>query len=204
MDSSLLIARIIIGIILFYISYLLYNKYSYKLNKTVPVDPSKNCWIKNGYGYGYGTSNPSSGLIDLIKIFGQPAIIDSKEGGFARWTKEQLLGKPFEQIEIRDQQIPHSKPTPHSDFLYTWYKIDIPSHKLPFLHHISHTIIYDSDKKMMLTRCHDIRSNVIIQWIVKNYVDDQITTDEAAGIFGPMYQELLKDHTKYHELELEL
>lgn len=205
MDYNLVIARIIIICIILYIIYYVYTKKnSTKQKEENILLKQPNNWIKDGYGYGYGNSNPAASLKDLIKIFGNPEMYDPKKGGYARWTKEQLLNKPYEQIEIRDEQIPHDKPSSHSDYLYTWCKIDIPEQKLPYLHHISDGIVYDQNKKIMIVRCHDIRANVIIQWIVQNFVNDQITQDEAAGIFGPMYDELLQDHTKYHELESEL
>jgi len=201
--------KIIVGAILIFILFIIYEKFI-KTNKNTNILNTNNSWTCTGYGYGHGSSNPSAGLQDLIKIFGQPSVIDTRAGGFARWNKDKLGKTPgenksiFEKIEIRDQEIPHDKPQPHSDFLYTWYKIDIPENKLNYLHHISDTIQYDPKQKMLLVRCCDIRANVIITWITRKFVDDQIKVDEANAIMGPMYEELLQDYNKYHELEQEL
>ena len=196
--------RIIFGAIIVFILFILVNRHI-KLTKPINPDTIKTCWIKTGYGYGY-QSCPSSGLQTLVKILGQPSAIDTKQGGYAVWNKDKLGGKKsiFEKVEIRDQQIPHDKPSPHSDFLYTWYKIDIPQNKLSYLHHISDTIQYDPKQQLLLVRCNDLRSCVIITWITKKFVADEVTQDEAAAMVGPMTDELLQDFTKYHELEYEL
>jgi len=164
-------------------------------------------WINTGFGYGYGDMNPADRLPDIIKQFGPPKMFDPTSGGSAIWTKEQLTNTPYERIEIRDEQIPHDKPKPHTDFLYSWYKIDIPSYKIGGLHKISKSISYDPLKKVMTARCHDMRPNVVTHWIVKQYAEDRLTIDEAVGMYGPMILELFQNDPlgdKYMQLYSEL
>lgn len=178
-------------------------------NNQIKADPQNYSpdWINTGYGYGYGQMNPADRLSDLIKEFGQPRIYDSNKGGGAIWTKEQLTNTPYERIEIKDEQIPHDIPKPHTDFLYSWYRIDIPEHLIGGLHKISSSISYDPLKKLMRARCHDMRPNVVTHWIVKNYAKGKLTIDEAVGMYGPMILELFLDDPgdqKYRQLESDL
>lgn len=164
-------------------------------------------WINKGFGLGYGDMNPAQHLPDLIQEFGTPSQLNPKSCGSAIWEKDVLQGTPFEKIEIRDEQIPHDIPSKHTDFLYSYYKIDIPSYKINGLKKISESISYDQSQKLMVARCHDMRPNVVSHWIVKQYADDQLTIDEAVGMYGPMIMELFNDDSdnhKYQQLVSEL
>lgn len=164
-------------------------------------------WINEGFGYGYGLMNPADRLLDLVKEFDNPSFLNPKRGGSAVWNKEHLKGTPFERIEIKDEQIIHDKPKKHTDFLYSYYKIDIPEHKIGGLKKISNSIAYDPLKKIMTARCHDIKPNVVTHWIVKKYAEGHLEIDEAVGMYGPMIMEMFEDDqtgTKYRSLMSEL
>jgi len=166
-----------------------------------------NGWINTGYGYGYGEMNPAEALPELIKKFGKPTIFDSKTNGHAIWEKSVLNKTPYEKIMIRDQQIPHDKPTKHTDFLYSWYRLDIPNDKIKALYHIFDNISYDSSKNIMIARSDNMRSNLVTHWIAKKYADGKLTIDEVNGLIGPMMIELSENdptNSKYLQLESEL
>ena len=153
--------------------------------------------------------NPASQLVSLVQELGEPAVFDSTSGGLALWKKEQLqaLNLPFERIEIRDEQIPHQSPQPHTDFLYSWYRLSVPKYKVDGLIRINQSISYDPLTKLMQVRCFDLRANVVSHWIVKHYAEDHFTLDEAAGMYGPLVMELLQDDatgSKYQQLLSEL
>ena len=161
-----------------------------KLNNTQQY---ANQWINTGFGYGYGDMNPSDKIIDLVHEFGPPDVFNSEKGGGAIWYHQSLKGTPYQRIEIHDEQIPHDKPNKHTDFLYSWYKIDIPEHKIPGLSKISKSIDYDSKKQLMIARCYDIKPIVVTHWIVKNYAEGNLNLDEAVGMYGPMIIEIMND-----------
>ena len=186
----------------------LYKLFFYKksISKTNYNGNLQNNWINTGFGYGYGSMNPAQRLPDLVKEFGVPNTFDGQSGGSAIWNKSSLKGTPYERIEIKDEQIPHDKPAKHTDFLYSYYKIDIPEHKINGLSKISKSISYDPLTKIMIARCHDIKPNVVTHWIVKKYAEGTLEIDEAVGMYGPMIMEILEDSsgTKYRSLLSEL
>lgn len=165
-------------------------------------------WINTEYGYGYGKMTPVKALNKMIKEFGSPDYIDKSRGGVALWKKDTLnkLNSPFEKIMIKDEQVIHDIPVKHTDFLYTYYHIDVPRHKINGLKKISQGITYDSMKKIMQIRSYDIKDNVVTQWVAQSYADDKLTIDEAVGMLGPLMMEVMEDKSgdKYQQLASEL
>lgn len=157
------------------------------------VSDYKTQWINDNFGYGYGTMNPSKELIKLVEEFGKPSIFVPSSNGLAIWTKNDLVGFPYERIEIHDQQIPSDKPVSHTNFVYVWYKMDVAKHKMVNFDKISENITYDIPTKSILVRSYDITSAIVSLWITKKYVNDVLTLDEAVGMFGPMNMELIND-----------
>lgn len=176
-------------------------------NKPAPpqktIDPNIAVdWKDTEYGFGYGEATPSKKLRSLIKDYGPPSMIDTTQDGSAIWDASSLEDTPFERIEIRDVQVPHNIPKPHVDFLYSWYRINIPPHLVKNLHLISKNITYDPVKKLMSARCNDMRSNIVMHWIVKHYATYQLSIDEAGNMIGPMTAEILQEPTGMKTLEL--
>tara|TARA_R100001163_G_C5064342_1_gene201917 strand:+ start:1418 stop:2092 length:675 start_codon:yes stop_codon:yes gene_type:complete len=215
-NSENLLRLLIVGLIL-YLAYcvcfkknihegmITYNEYQHQSSKSDISIPTTS-WINTGYGYGHGSMNPADRLNDLIKEYGNPDVIDTRSGGQAIWYDRSLKATPYKRIEIRDEQIPHDKPKPHVDFLYSWYKVEIPDHLISGLHKISESILYDPLKKTMTARCHDMKANIVTHWIVKNYAQGKLLIDEAVGMYGPMIEEVFEDSSgnKAKQLESEL
>jgi hypothetical protein len=196
---------VLIGLIILVVLYLSQKKQTSLPNTVTSLNTSVD-WINTGYGYGYGSMNPAMRLPQLISSFGQPSVLDANSGGSAIWNKQQLHGTPYERIEIRDEQIPHDQPKKHTDFLYSWHKLYIPDHKVGGLHKISESLNYDALKHLVCARCHDMKLNIVSHWIVKKYAEDELSIDEAVGMYGPMIMEVMADSTgnKARQLEAEL
>lgn len=163
-------------------------------------------WINEGFGYGYGTMNPNDGLNDLVKEYGKPDILNLESGGKAVW-KDDFRVFPFTRIEIHDEEIPEDEPVTHTNFIYAWYKMDLSKSKMVNLNKISANIKYDQSKKMVIIRSSDMKSIISILWIVKQYADNNLTLDQAVGMYGPMIMELQSDDSngsKYHKLTMDL
>jgi hypothetical protein len=191
--------RIFLLLALAYLIYQYINQPLPKINTNVEAD-----WTDTEYGFGYGDANmtPKKRLRTLIKDYGPPSTIDPTPKGFAVWNRDLLQGTPFERIEIRDEQIPHDKPRPHVDFLYSYYHVEIPSHLAKTLHLISNSITYDPLKKLMSSRCHCMKGNIVTHWIVKQYANYQLSIDEAGNMHGPMTMEIFQDPSGMKALEL--
>ena len=214
-NSENLLRLLIVGVIIYLIYCVCFKKSVYEGMVTYDnienfTDsesvPKTTSWIKTGYGYGRGSMNPADKLNDLIKKYGNPDVIDTRSGGQAVWYRRSLQNTPYQRIEIRDEQIPHDKPEPHVDFLYSSYKIEVPDHLIPGLHKISESILYDPLNKTITARCNDMKANIVTHWIVKNYTQGTLLIDEAVGMIGPMINEIFEDATgnKAKQLESEL
>lgn len=166
-------------------------------NTNIEVD-----WIDEEYGFGYGNMTPKKSLQILIRDYGNPSVIDATRGGFAVWDRDTLDDTPFERIEIKDEQILHDKPMPHVDCIYSYYRINIPEHLIKNLQFISKSITYDPIKKLMSSRCCDMKANIIAHWIVKQYANYQLSIDEAGNMYGPMVSEIFEDESGMKALEL--
>lgn len=166
----------------------------------------KTGWINKPYGYGYGDDTPATGVNELVKKFGEPDEFNPESGGGAVWDAESLEGTPYVRIEIRDEQVPRRKPVPHVDFIYSFYRVDVPANLINGLDKISKSISYDPAQSVMGAGGNDMRANVVTHWIVKHYANGKLTIDEAVNMHGPMVAEIMKDETgvKVRELEREL
>lgn len=205
----------VIGLSVIFILFHLYKSSIVLQNQNVVVNSKtvvssnnyQTQWITKGFGNGYGDMSPAKSLPDLIQEFGPPSSFDGQVGGGATWYKKDLENTPFERIEIRDEQIPHDKPIKHTDFLYAWYKVDMPEYLIGGVHKISSSLTYDPLKKIVQARCHDMRPIVVSHWIVNKYAHEELTIDEAVGMYGPMIMELFEDDpdgNKYRQLMSEL
>lgn len=158
-------------------------------------------WINVGHPSGkYGDFNPASRLKDIIARYGEPDVIDKSKGGFAIWKKNTLEKRGFcwDRVEIRDEQIPHEKPGPHVDFLYTWYKIYIPDNLVNDVRSLSESITYDPLKKMLRVRCHAISPNIATLVLAKRVANNEMTIDEAKRSYGPFIFSTIKGHQMYN------
>ena len=168
-------------ILLFLIFLVIWQVVTKKVYDDTPLK-----WIKKPHPSGkYGSSNPGTRILDVIKELGKPDILDKKSGGVAIWKEKTLKSRGFcwNRIEIHDEQIPHKHPKPHTDFLYTWYKMDIPSDKINDVLSISDSIMYDNLKKMLIVRCHTTGANKATLITIKRFVDGDMNIEEAKNAY---------------------
>lgn len=103
---------------------------------------------------------PIDRLNKTIKKYGEPSHYNYKQGGFAHWKGYKLSGTPYCSILIKDEEIYHSSPKPHCDFMYTSVLYDIPDEILPKVLSISKSVWYDRLKKKLTARCHMMKANI--------------------------------------------
>ena len=102
---------------------------------------------------------PSERYADVLREFGQPTVKDLRKNGMAVWVNPR--NTPFCLVEIRDQEIPHSCPAPHVDFLTAGVRVDIqdPAALIAVLS-ISKSVWYDQLSRTLYARCHFMGANV--------------------------------------------
>ena len=106
--------------------------------------------------------SPAERYPDVVAEFGQPDAIDKSVGGGAVWFEPTLkaLNKPWTMVMMIDEAIPHKKPAPHADFLYSWFRINIPDQKTMYdILKLSESVSYDQLKKVLQVRCHFMGAN---------------------------------------------
>lgn len=158
-------------------------------------------WINKPHPSGkYGKYNPMDRYFELIDKYGDPDVIDSSKGGVAIWKKNTLhsRGHCWERVEIHDEQIPHNLPGPHVDFMYTWYKLNVPKNKITDVRALSDSITYDPLKKLIRARCHFSGANTATLLLAKLIANNKITIDEAKKAYGPYILSTLKGHKDYN------
>jgi hypothetical protein len=127
-------------------------------------------WLNKGIK-GFGDASPVERFKDVVKKYGKPDIINPDKGGFAIWYKRGCYNK----IMIKDEQIPHLKPKPHLDFLYTEIDAHIPKNKLMDVLSISNSIIVDQLKNTVKARCHFEGANIATLYIVLKVIHEDLT-----------------------------
>jgi hypothetical protein len=164
-------------------------------------DNGKLEWINQGHPSGkFGKFNPAKRFNDISSKYGKPDIIDKSRGGSAVWKTTTLEKRGFcwDRIEIRDEQVPHSHPAPHVDFLYYWYKLYVPENKINDIREISESVTYDPLKKLLGVRCHFEGANVATMVCAKRVATGEFTLDEAKKSYGPLIFSTIKEHEMHN------
>ena len=95
----------------------------------------------------------------IVKKYGEPDVMINKAGGVCIWYVKGRGGDPHEEILLRDEYVPHSKPKNHYDFLYSYVKIHIPGEILCKILATSGSVNYDPLKHMLFARCGSFNAN---------------------------------------------
>lgn len=159
-------------------------------------------WINKPYPSGrHGDANPAERLKDLIKEFGEPDYIDKEKDGFAVWDKNTLekKGHVWERVEIHDEQIPHGQPAGHVDFLYTWFKLDVPEDKITDVRALSDSITYDPLKKLIRARCHFMEANKATIYLAMLITKGVVSLEQAKKMYGKAIDATIPKSENYKE-----
>ena len=92
---------------------------------------------------------PVDYYINLVNKYGEPQVIADVPGGICIWTRDQLRNTPFEEIVLRDEEVPHCVPANHIDFLYTYIRVYIPPEQINSVISISGSVNYDPLKTLL-------------------------------------------------------
>jgi hypothetical protein len=123
--------------------------------------------------------------IKLVNELGPPSVKSTKANGIAIWIKEDLSRKIFygssncfDEIMLRDEAIEHHNPVPHFDCLYVSIKVPIPKNKLALIDSVS-LATYDRMKNYLTVRCSNIKSCILILYVITKLILGEIKEKEA-------------------------
>ena len=125
---------------------------------------------------------PKSSANILYDVLGEPNRVSREPGGVIVWEnvdpffrKANILPRfntqVYSKIMIKDEQIPHLIPGPHTDSMYAYMYMDIPSDKVNDVLALSESIGYDTMKKEIYARCHFMSANLVSLYLAKQIVN---------------------------------
>lgn len=122
----------------------------------------------------------------MREIFGSPDFSLDREGGYAVWyrgtlDRAELFGRQscFESLTVRDQLLRHNCPLEsHSDCSYVEVEVYISPRFLPVVYSVSDSLMYDSLRKVLTSRCKKLEWNILTLYIAVSTVKTG-TTPEA-------------------------
>jgi hypothetical protein len=126
---------------------------------------------------------PSTELPRVISEFGTPRILDTNPGGMAIWTKEQLVGTPYTEIVLKDEEIPHEKPMFHYDYLTAGICVDLPPEIQAAMLPVTDSVWYDRLTHTLYARCHYMEAVVATLLLVTRMALGVVKPQEAPGLY---------------------
>ncbi len=106
----------------------------------------------------------------LIKNLGKP---DEATKTHYIWHKKA----GFDKIVIRDENILHTFPIRHKDFVYSTKKIKVPSNLYSVFAEITGSIIIDGLKQEVTARCGHLIKNAVTLGFVEDVVKGKISSN---------------------------
>ena len=103
----------------------------------------------------------------LTKFFGSPDELTSKR---AVWNDKD----GFKRIEILDEYIMHSSPSPHYDYVYCYIDLKVPHDLADDLAKSSESILIDFLKGEVGARCASLAANAVTLQYVMDVVDGKV------------------------------
>jgi len=137
---------------------------------------------------------PAEYVIHLQSFFGLPNELTSKR---AVWYNED----GFKRIEVLDEYIMHSSPTPHYDYVYCWIDLKIP-HKLSnALADSSESILIDHLKSEVGARCASLAANAVTLQYVMDVVEGNV--EPSKSVYGKRIKAMKKMFADGERYELD-
>lgn len=127
----------------------------------------------------------------LVKELGQPQIVVNQPGGFVMWFPRQSDPSiPFSNVILKDEQILHTIPHQHYDFLYTSVIINIPEKDLVSTLSVSKSLYYDRVTRELTIRCNSLAANKAIIYAVLQRLTNPVVWN--ASIAHNIEQQILE------------
>lgn len=112
---------------------------------------------------------PTEYIVHLSKSFGMP---DELTGERAVWYNKD----GFKRIEVLDEYILHTSPSPHYDYVYSYVDLKVPHELADDFANSSESILLDFLKNEVGGRCASLTANAVtIQYVI----------DVVSGNVGP-------------------
>lgn len=123
--------------------------------------------IKDGFSHPLARKSASS----MRRHFGEPESLTRTSW---IWYDKTSGGICWEEIELRDEAIPHAHPAPHFDFLYATARLEIPDVVWKEIagNPRFDSVQYDPLKKRVTVRCAFMTKNVWTYKKLKKMVDE--------------------------------
>jgi hypothetical protein len=154
---------------------------------------------KLGFYSNWKHGEPKKTAKRYVAVFGQP---DEIGKGFAKWDNIANFGGA---TIIKDEEIAHTKPVKHIDFVYSTRSIRVPAIKVGVLAGASGSIIVDQLKEEVTARCHYLIKNAVTLGFVEDVVSGKITDSKARAeyarriknnIYPPWFKDPLNEYKK--------
>ena len=120
----------------------------------------------------FSSKLPKERYPELVTEFGEP---DDHAKGLIMWYNKKGL---YNRIVLKDEEIPHCKPAPHHDFLYSTIQVYLPRDVVCEVIKISKSIYYDQLKRELTVRCHFTGANIATIYIVLMVASGLLTIDD--------------------------
>jgi len=115
-----------------------------------------------------------------LAVFGPP---DEIGRDFAKWDNIANFGGP---TVIKDEEIAHTEPVKHIDFVYSTRPIRVTADKVCVLAKASGSIIVDQLKEEVTARCHYLIKNAVTLGFVEGVVSGLIPGKKARAVYATM------------------
>ena len=122
--------------------------------------------------YNWKHLDAATSVDKLSRTFGLPDYGDKEIVGW-----KNVAG--FSRVEVRDESVVHSFPTPHRDWLYSTKKLRVPSKLMDDFARVTGSILVDGLKGEVTTRCQMMVKNAVTMGFVEDVIAGRIKATKA-------------------------
>lgn len=148
-------------------------------------------------------SKPSMRFAEIVTEFGTPNVLDTSPNGFAQWRSNMLVGTPYTEIVLKDEEVPHCCPMKHDDYLCASVCVDLSPEVQMALYPVTKSVWYDRLKHILTARCHFMGPNLATLLLATRMQLGQVRLDQAPGLYGGMIN-MANDPGHYAAMTAEL
>lgn len=162
--------------------------------------------IHNKLNLDWENGPPKSSANYLYDVLGKPDRMSRESGGVVIWEnvdpyfrKANVFPRNikstqvYSKIMIKDEQIPHLVPGPHTDSMYAYMYMDIPSDKVKDVLDLTESVGYDTMKKEVYARCHFMAANLVSLYLCKQIANGQKSLAHAQQEYSVLIPVLSKE-----------